>query len=387
MFSLHAPVDFPRHGRRIDLLALLSLALSPLVSCSGEGTDSTSGTGGAVDSGSGGLAPSTGGATAGSGGAPSSGGQSVTGGTLSSTGGAEAGGNGTGGSDDAAGGTATGGNGTGGAATGGASAEDDPVRSAGCGTERSLQNGRIDVGNRFYLLDVPEDYDSDHPYRVVFGFHWVGGTAEDVATGQTVPGNGTWAHYGLKELAEGSTIFVAPQGVGNGWGQGQGDLDFVDNILDGLKADLCIDESRVFANGFSFGGAMTYALACARSDDFRAVSVNNAGQISGCSGGTEPIAYQGVHGVRDGVFNMQTGRSLRDRFVENNGCTPQSAPEPAENSLAPHICTDYECPDNSYPLRWCAFDEGHIAAPQDGQNGDSGDTWVAVETWDFFTRF
>jgi hypothetical protein len=37
---------------------------------------------------------------------------------------------------------------------------------------------------------------------------------------------------------------------------------------------------------------------------------------------------------------------------------------------------------------WAAFDEGHIAAPQDGAAGDSGSrTWVPGEIWNFFTRF
>lgn len=73
---------------------------------------------------------------------------------------------------------------------------------------------------------------------------------------------------------------------------------------------------------------------------FRAVAAIAApGEISGCRGGTQPVAYMGIHGVSD---NIGAGRALRDRFVRNNGCIPQNAPEPAPapGSLR-HITTAY----------------------------------------------
>lgn len=69
---------------------------------------------------------------------------------------------------------------------------------------------------------------------------------------------------------------------------------------------------------------MSYALACSRATVFRAVAVQSGGQLSGCSGGTQPIAYLGVHGLRDSVLGIAGGRTMRDRFVRNNGCTAQN---------------------------------------------------------------
>ena len=43
---------------------------------------------------------------------------------------------------------------------------------------------------------------------------------------------GTWAYYGLQRLANNSTIFVAPQGLNNGWASAGGeDVTFVDDML------------------------------------------------------------------------------------------------------------------------------------------------------------
>ncbi|KIR66253.1 MULTISPECIES: cellulose binding domain-containing protein [Micromonospora] len=262
---------------------------------------------------------------------------------------------------------------------------------AGCGKAPTLRSGTQTITsngkNRSFILRIPDNYNNNNPYRLIFGFHWVGGTAVDVDTGQTVQRD-VWSYYGLKQLANNSAIFVAPQGINNGWGNAGGeDVTFVDDIIRRIEADLCVDTAQRFSVGFSYGGAMTYALACARPNVFRAVAVYSAGAISGCSGGTSPIAYLGVHGIRDGVFPISTGRSLRDRFVRNNGCTAQNPAEPTQGSLR-HITTNYSGCQAGYPVTWIAFDEGHIAAPQDGATGDSGSrTWLPGETWRFFTQF
>ncbi|PZG12588.1 cellulose-binding protein [Micromonospora craterilacus] len=262
---------------------------------------------------------------------------------------------------------------------------------AGCGRAPGLSSGTHTIQSngksRSYILRVPANYNNNNPYRLVFGFHWLGGTAVDVDTGQTVQRD-VWSYYGLRQLANNSTIFVAPQGLNNGWANSGGeDVTFVDDMLRQIEANLCVETTLRFALGFSYGGGMSYALACARPNVFRAVAVYAGGQISGCSGGTGRIAYFGAHGIRDSVLNISGGRSLRNRFVTNNGCTSQNPPEPAQGSLT-HRTTTYSGCAEGYPVVWAAFDEGHIAAPQDGAPGDSGSrTWLPGETWRFFTQF
>src|SRR5581483_8489003 len=202
--------------------------------------------------------------------------------------------------------------------------------SAGCGKAPTLTSGTHTIQSsgqtRSYILRLPANYNSSNPYRLVFGFHWVGGTANDVDSGGTDGYN--WSYYGLRRLADnagGDTIFVAPQGISNGWANSGGqDVTFVDDIRNQIEAGLCVDTTQIFATGFSYGGAMTYALACARATVFRAVAVYSGANLSGCSGGTQPIAYIGLHGLRDNVLPIADGRALRDTFVRDNGCTPQN---------------------------------------------------------------
>lgn len=269
-----------------------------------------------------------------------------------------------------------------------------PARTAaatpGCGKAPTLTSGThtIQSGgrNRNFILRIPDGYDRNRPYRLVLGFHWLGGTATDVSTGRTVE-TGTWSYYGLQRLANNSAVFVAPQGLNNGWANNGGeDVTFVDDMIRRIEADLCVDTAQRFALGFSYGAAMTYALACSRATVFRAVAVQNGGQLSGCAGGSQPVAYLGVHGIRDTVLGISGGRTMRDRFVRNNGCTVQNPPEPARGSLT-HRVTTYSGCAAGRPVAWAAFDEGHIAAPQDGATGDSGSrTWLPGEVWKFFTQ-
>ncbi len=234
---------------------------------------------------------------------------------------------------------------------------------------------------------MPDGYDRNRAHRLVFGFHWWGGTSTDVATGRTVE-TGTWAYYGLQRLANNSAVFVAPQGLDNGWANSGGeDVTFVDDMIRRIEADLCVDTTQRFALGFSYGAAMSYALACSRATVFRAVAVQSGGQLSGCGGGAQPIAYLGVHGLRDSVLGISGGRAMRDRFVRDKCCTVQNPPEPTQGSLTHRVATYAGC-SAGHPVVWAAFDEGHIAAPQDGAAGDSGSrTWLPGEVWKFFTQF
>jgi hypothetical protein len=42
---------------------------------------------------------------------------------------------------------------------------------------------------RGFAVRLPDNYDMNHPYSLIFGFHWVGGTADQVDNGGA---NGYW---------------------------------------------------------------------------------------------------------------------------------------------------------------------------------------------------
>ena len=251
--------------------------------------------------------------------------------------------------------------------------------SPGCGKAPGLNSGThtIQSGgqNRSFILRLPSGYDSNRPYRLIFGFHWLGGNANNVASGD---------YYGLGSLSNNSAIFVAPEGLNNGWANtGGADVTFTDNMINTITNALCVDTTQVFSLGFSYGGGMSYALACARANVFRAVAIYSGGVISGCSGGTQPIAYMQVHGLSDNVLGISGASPMRDRFVSNNGCTPANPPEPAQGS-GRHTSYTYSGCRDGYPVSWHVFDGGHIFDPRDAGSSTS---WLPGETWRFFSQF
>jgi len=266
----------------------------------------------------------------------------------------------------------------------------DGIRAAkpspGCGKTTNFVSGNytatINGKQRWYLVKVPSNYNTTHPHRLIFTFHGLLDNGATVANGEKA----YLPYYGLPPLADDGTgaIFVSPTGLNAGWANTGGeDILFVDAMVKAVEDSLCIDQNLRFSTGFSYGGGMSYAIACARAKQFRAVAVLSGALLGGCSGGTDPIAYYGQHGLGDPVLAIAQGRQLRDTFVKNNGCTAQTPQEPKAGQ-GTMVKTGYKSCKEGYPVTWIAFDGSHIQTPAlKGAN----QTFAAVETWEFFKQF
>lgn len=270
--------------------------------------------------------------------------------------------------------------------------------SAGCGKAPGMVSGIDSMMSassmRSYTVDIPSRYDQNRPNRLVFGLHWMGGTMKDVATGSTFSSRGTWAFYGFKSRSDSSTIYIAPQGLGDptGWGSGEADQTFLDELVAKARNSLCIDTSRVFSIGFSYGAAMSSVLGAKRPNVFRAVVVLDGGQMSGDPRASGKVAYMATHGLDTAdIVDVSWGRSLRDKFAKANGCPTQTPTETVTGSKT-HVCYEYNGCDPRYPVKWCTFDGGHTPLHVDGSaNSGPGDlatkSWIPEATWKFISQF
>ncbi|KAK0632742.1 hypothetical protein B0T14DRAFT_574453 [Immersiella caudata] len=257
---------------------------------------------------------------------------------------------------------------------------------AGCGKTPTITSGSrtLTVNNksRRYIVRLPSNYDRTKPHRLIFGVHW-----RD-ADYQAVDG-GSAPYYGLRNLATGNhsaTIFVSPDGLNKGWANSGGeDIALFDAIIKALSDDLCINEKLIFSLGFSYGGAMSYSLACSRPKVVRAVAVLSGAQLSGCSGGTDPVAFYLQHGVRDSVLGVQMGKQLRDNMLRRNGCASKNAPDVARNSRS-RSKTEYQC-TAGYPVTYVSFDGDHTALPNDSGGDGGANSWSIREVDTFFKQF
>jgi len=185
-----------------------------------------------------------------------------------------------------------------------------PVPSSGCGTSKVATVTAVDDERhtmaingveRFYLLTVPKAHDGTKPLSLVFDFHGLG--------------EGAQIHRQMSNLGALATkegfIAVFPNGTGtplrwdvNPEHQPNDDLAFVDAMLEQLGADLCVDTSRVYSTGLSYGAIMTSFLLCQRADMFAAVApVAGLQMPKGCQP-KRPVPILTFHGTADPILKF-----------------------------------------------------------------------------------
>ncbi len=219
-----------------------------------------------------------------------------------------------------------------------ASATGAPVPSKGCGTstagatdkeQHDLQVAGVD---RFYLLTTPAAHDGKTPLPLVVDLH---GLAE-----------GAQIHAGMtqfSELAKKDGFLVAfPNGTGtpvrwdaNTKSNPNHDLEYIDQMLDEIGASHCIDTSRIYATGLSYGAIMSSFLTCTRANRFAAVAPVAGITIpeSGCAP-SRPMPVLTFHGTADPIlnFNGGVGDSLGGilKGNANESTAPPTTAKPAD---------------------------------------------------------
>jgi poly(3-hydroxybutyrate) depolymerase len=276
------------------------------------------------------------------------------------------------------------------------------VPSSGCGKATSLKGEsqttinvtEAGAGNRQYYIRLPDNYDQNHPYALWFAIHCLNGSAENVAHSE--PDNrANYEYFGMWKLAnpaggKATTIFVAPQGINAGWGEGAKDLAFFRAMITKFESELCIDTSRIFASGFSMGGSMSYALACAMPDKMRAIGMYSGGSMSGCDQSKRgPVSIFISHGTEDGTCTWPgSGEPQINDLAKRCGCqTEDLASECHPTSRMDPVCITYKGCNPGYAAEACIFKGEHIGSP--GTQGTYGknDTWVPQKHWDFVKQF
>lgn len=291
-----------------------------------------------------------------------------------------------------------------------------PRPSKGCGKASTLQKTKdVENGSRYemsvaglnreFFITLPKNYDNTKPHKLLFAMHCMGSNAEDFVH-HTPDYDHPTPYYGQQVLdTEGNYIFVAPRGdTGFMPWRGEDDKDhqFFDKLLTTMEENYCIDTSRVFVTGFSFGSMFTNSLAQSFQHRIRAVAVYAVADynIYMPQNAGKPIAWMAVHGKNDGTCPYNKARdSALPRILKNNGkpdangnFTDASSEKPQEfNGTAGHLCYDFKSVDERFPVKFCSWNGGHQWTAHDGTNTQVGygweNTWVPKEVHKFFEQF
>lgn len=278
---------------------------------------------------------------------------------------------------NSSGGRDTGGSGSGGAGGGATNAKP----TAGCGITKFPASGSytIDVSgtSRSYIIKVPTGFDNTKPYRLVMTWHGLGMTADMTANGSFPANEGHY--YGLEPISGGQAIFTSGQGLGSsgqtGWpNTNDQDVAFARALVTYLSSTYCIDSSRIFSVGKSYGGNFSNILGCEMGDVFRAIAPQSSwlgGTVGSCKG---QVAVWISHGKTDPTITFSRGEAARDSWLKANHCGTTTTPWNATDTQ--NNCVAYEGCDADKPVIWCPFDGVHEIKD-----------WGPAAVWKFLMQF
>lgn len=217
---------------------------------------------------------------------------------------------------------------------------------AACGAARGPARGAAHAtpGGRTYHVWTPAAYDGTRPLPVVFAVHGWHSSGREFQK---------WIE--VEKHTDDQAIVVYPDSKTHVWDvHGTSDLDFFEQMIDGLASAYCIDRARVFALGFSFGGKMVHHLGCKRTARFKAISVGDGSWADGApSCGRLPVLV--THRTRDEDERIEWGRDAARRWAEVDGCSPETEPgDAAHGCIAWRGCSApvVFCEDTWFDPSW-----------------------------------
>lgn len=229
---------------------------------------------------------------------------------------------------------------------------------------------------REYLLYVPRSYDRTKPTPLVISMHaaalWPAAQMETSQWNRVADEHGFIVVYPSGTTLRGGGTGVLPKV----WLlRPEADLlanvTFISELIDTLEAAYNIDPTRIYANGFSNGGAMVFALSCRLSHRIAAVGTVSAAQDqrpwSWCAD-SRPVPLINFHGTAD-LVPYNGGRvwasprpfpsvsTWTANWARRNRC----APNPIESVVAADVtCLEYtNCANDAAVVLYTIRGGGH----------------------------
>jgi predicted esterase len=228
------------------------------------------------------------------------------------------------------------------------------------------------ASEREYTVFLPQDYDPNHPYTLVFLGPGCGGNGTTI---YSIENNAqeTAIRVGLTPSAEIQAVHATNPNQGCFDDRdGDASVDFVlyETLYDSLESQLCFDRNRVFTGGNSTGGLMANELGCKYAGDsqrpIRGVMASKGSlpevpeQRPTCSGA--PMAGMWINGIDDAGFPFATTIAAIDLAISYNDCAEGASYDtavfenfPVGGGLPEDLCKRITGCDPLYPLVVCAI--------------------------------
>jgi polyhydroxybutyrate depolymerase len=247
---------------------------------------------------------------------------------------------------------------------------------------------QYDNFNREFIVHLPQTYENQSLYPIVMVFHGLGGSSSF--------GIGTMGTLVDRE----NFIGIYPQGRYGSWNTGNtnlpssaDDVGFTRRILEWLDSRIAIDRDRIYALGYSNGGAFSYVLA-RRMDEIASIAALSAsfrkGQIIDPDVSKKSIMQ--IHGELDTEVPYYGGKSSSltvsfesapytvKQWAIHDGIAEYLQTFNPENKLTVY---KYEKEDNPLEvLLYCLRETTHDI----GQHSFVNNNRCYLEIWEFFKK-
>jgi polyhydroxybutyrate depolymerase len=217
----------------------------------------------------------------------------------------------------------------------------------------------VDGVEREALVYLPSTSSKAKP-PVIFAFHGHGGNMHFAARGMAFQNLWPEAIVVYPQGLPTPGIILDRKGEKPGWQREAGqehdrDLKFVDAILTTLREKYAIDESRVYATGFSNGGLFTYLLLSQRPNVFAAFAPGGAVVLAQVPlTEARPVFHYG--GKSDRLARFEKQEATIEQLRKFNGCAGQG------DSCGAN-CTIYNS-RKGVPVATFIHPLGHLYPPQ-----------------------
>lgn len=165
-----------------------------------------------------------------------------------------------------------------------------------------------------YSIYVPSSYDENTPNKMMLGLHPLNTNRWNSIS---------WCDTLIAFAETNDLLLICPDGGEDGAVDDPIDIDFTTAILDSMLLWYNVEETKIFAMGFSWGGRTTYTYGLNNVDKFAGfmpigAAIDGLNQVTGIIENAEDKPFYIIHGSNDSPNNRFT--PIRDALIEEGAC-------------------------------------------------------------------
>ncbi len=247
----------------------------------------------------------------------------------------------------------------------------DGVRAPGCTHGSPIPHDEtfeLPDERRFHVFGPRSGSAEPTPAPLLLVFHGIGDDGKHFAD---------WFEMHTQVGEAAFTVYPDADGA---WDlHGEKEPAFVEQIVSVMGERHCIDPSRIFAFGFSWGGKLVSHLACRRDTPLRAAGIGDASYHPYGPGSCAPMDVFVTVRTHDDDEKPEWGKDAAKRWAENGRCAAEPVAVPNERG-----CTTWPGCEGGHRVVLCEDSFFDPSWPKEWNHTVRKESLALA--WRFFTR-